>query len=263
MTSSQQSTPSSPSSRSTTGTLFWADATVSDVPRAQEFYSAVAGWTFPPADPAFGGYASGQTDGDNVAGLQPLETAPVKEIGWDAYLQVDDVHAYADKVRELGGSVESVVEMPPIGDFVTGSTPSGARLRLFRPEVTDSTGGGAPGFTPGHLAWGELVTSDIPGDAAFLAALFGGEAGGMGDGSPYQVVTVGGEQRFGVCTGGTQDGLWRVYYLVPDTDAAVREVEQRGGRRLEGPFDSPFGRCAFLAGPEGETFALIQPMEQG
>ncbi|GAB3624142.1 hypothetical protein GCM10027418_22260 [Mariniluteicoccus endophyticus] len=54
---------------------------------------------------------------------------------------VGDVHAYGDRVRELGCSTHDVVEMSLVGDFVTATTPTGARLQLFWPTPLPGTTG--------------------------------------------------------------------------------------------------------------------------
>lgn len=52
---------------------------------------------------------------------------------------------------------------------------------------------------------------------------------------------------------------WRVYFQVPDMDAALQVIEAEGGRVIDGPQDSPFGRVASVLDPAGATFQLNQP----
>ncbi|GEM_PF-5826147 len=54
-------------------------------------------------------------------------------------------------------------------------------------------------------------------------------------------------------------GYWRVYFQAPDMDAAVQTIEAHGGRVVDGPQDSPFGREATVVDPAGATFQLNQP----
>lgn len=50
---------------------------------------------------------------------------------------------------------------------------------------------------------------------------------------------------------------WRVYFEVADCDAAAAQVKALDGALLDGPTDSPFGRLATIAAPEGATFQII------
>lgn len=50
---------------------------------------------------------------------------------------------------------------------------------------------------------------------------------------------------------------WRVYFAVPDTDAAVEKVLALGGAVVEPAQDSPYGRVAAVADDLGGTFMVI------
>ena len=51
------------------GSPCWVDLLVSDVPRAQTFYSELFGWRWLAGDPATGGYTMALLDGHPVAGI--------------------------------------------------------------------------------------------------------------------------------------------------------------------------------------------------
>lgn len=51
---------------------------------------------------------------------------------------------------------------------------------------------------------------------------------------------------------------WMAYFAVADCDAAVARVVALGGSLVREPFDSPYGRIALVAGPQGETFSVLQ-----
>ena len=84
---------------------------------------------------------------------------------------------------------------------------------------------------PGRRARGDYTTFDIGGDP------LGGMGGMMGapPGTPSH---------------------WVAYFSVADVDAAVTAAAGAGGTLLGEPMDTPFGRMAFLADPDGATFAL-------
>jgi predicted enzyme related to lactoylglutathione lyase len=50
---------------------------------------------------------------------------------------------------------------------------------------------------------------------------------------------------------------WLVYFAVDDADAAVQRATGNGGRVLFGLEDSPYGRMATLADPNGAVFGVI------
>ena len=49
-----------------------------------------------------------------------------------------------------------------------------------------------------------------------------------------------------------------MYFGVEDVDAALSTVTRLGGTVLDGPMDSPFGRLATVADPQGASFQIIQ-----
>jgi hypothetical protein len=51
---------------------------------------------------------------------------------------------------------------------------------------------------------------------------------------------------------------WLVYFGVASTDTTVEVATGKGAQLLVGPVDSPAGRFAMLADPEGAPFAVIQ-----
>lgn len=62
----------------------------------------------------------------------------------------------------------------------------------------------------------------------------------------------------GVVEEGTPS-YWRVYLAIADLDSALERLPELGGRVLDGPVDSPFGRIATVADPQGATFQLLEP----
>jgi len=55
---------------------------------------------------------------------------------------------------------------------------------------------------------------------------------------------------------------WMVYFAVEDTDAAAKKVEELGGRISVPPTDSPFGKFAVAADPQGGTFSIVKPSQR-
>jgi predicted enzyme related to lactoylglutathione lyase len=52
---------------------------------------------------------------------------------------------------------------------------------------------------------------------------------------------------------------WSVYFAVADTDAAVAAAEEAGGTELRPAEDTPYGRMAWLADPQGARFKVLGP----
>lgn len=52
--------------------------------------------------------------------------------------------------------------------------------------------------------------------------------------------------------------FWRGYFAVQDTEESVRLAQGSGGTLLDGAAESPFGRFATIADPEGATFQINQ-----
>ena len=81
------------------GSPCWVDLLVSDVPRAQTFYSELFGWRWLAGDPATGGYTMALLDGHPVAGIsRKPETAPIPS-PWTTYLRVGDIDVAARAIK--------------------------------------------------------------------------------------------------------------------------------------------------------------------
>ena len=52
---------------------------------------------------------------------------------------------------------------------------------------------------------------------------------------------------------------WHVYFAVDDADATAAKAAELGGSVMVPPFDTPVGRMAVLADPQGAVFSVIKP----
>ena len=119
---------------------------------------------------------------------------------WMGYIAVDDVKAYADKVKAAGGVIHRPpTEIPNVGTFAVAGDPSGAGFLLFKGD-----GDEAPKqdpTKPGHIGWHELHGGDPEKSFAFYSGLFGwtkGEAMPMGAMGTYQIFNTNGQQAGGM-----------------------------------------------------------------
>ena len=248
----------------TTGTPTWADLMVPDLGEALTFYAAVLGWEFPPAGATPGGltYLSATRDGQVVAGIGAFDTPPEGPApAWATYLATDDVHATTAAAVAAGATVV----VPPDSIGSTGSLawlldPTGAVFCLW--QAGEHAGAGLTD-EPGAMAWNELLTNDVEAARAFYATLFGWTYDDISSpGFTYATFAVGGQLAGGL---GALDSMraagdqphWLVYFKVTDVDDAAAAAVANGGTVVAVPWDSEFGRLAVLAGPAGETFAII------
>ncbi|WP_394428578.1 VOC family protein [Streptomyces sp. SGAir0957] len=245
------------------GAPVWADAMYPDLEAAKAFYAELFGWSYDTGAEEFGDYTQAKTAaGKRVAALMP-QMPGGEEIrpAWNLYFAASDVAATAERIKEAGG----VLAMEPmrVGDFgtmVTAQDPAGCSFSVWQPDRHE-------GFEtvnePGAFCWAEVNTRDAAKTDAFFTAVF-----------PYEVKKVEDEHvDFHVWQLGGHPALGRmkmtdafpeqvpsyvnVYFVVADCDAALDTVRRLGGTLHFGPVDSPFGRFAAVADPQGAAFTVI------
>ncbi len=251
-----------------TGTSTWLDVSVTDLRAATDFYSGLFGWEFEDLGEAFNHYHMIRSDGALVGGLMDItgmscpDGQPLTS-GWNVYLAVDDVDARVARTGDNGGSV--IAGPDTVGDsgrmaVVLDST--GARIGMWQPRAVEGYE-----FTGGHGSpvWFELMTHQFAAAGAFYGAVFDahlvpmGEP--MGDG-PARYVTNGPAESttWGMCDATeimpAEATGWRVYFGVDGSEPALGAVRRLGGKVVDGPVDSPFGRIATIADPTGATFQI-------
>lgn len=265
----------------TPGSPIWIDYSAGDFARQQDFYTSLFGWTFEDQGEEYGHYLmirkgeatiGGAMDGDLFAEQMGSEVQPA---AWSVYLKTEDMQRTMQLTEENGGSVA----VPPMAVGTLGHM-----------AVVMSAGGEAVGFwqagefgghdlslTDGTSVWFEVMSTDFAADARFYRAVAGWDLVPMGEegnadaegtedgGSTGYATNFGGERATaGLCDAKQwlPEGMpsyWRVYFQVPDMDAALEVVQAKGGRVIDGPQDSPFGRVASILDPAGATFQLNQP----
>jgi len=135
--------------------------------------------------------------------------------------------------------------------------PSGAAVALW--QANQHVGAGLVN-EPGTVVWNELITSD-PKAVSFYEDVLGVTTNtvDMGAGK-YTMFQVAGKE-----VGGTMPPMaegvpnhWHVYFSVEDTDATAAKVKELGGTVVVEPFDTPIGKMAVVADPQGAVFSLFQ-----
>ncbi|MFJ7267315.1 VOC family protein [Streptomyces sp. NPDC099050] len=253
----------------TEGAPCWLDAMFSDLEGAKAFYGDVLGWTFGESSSEYGNYTQAYSDGKAVAAVVPPMPGAEGQSQWCLYLASPDATATAAKIKEAGGEV--LMEPMQVGSFGTmaiAKEPSGAVFGVWQP-------GDHKGFEktgePGAYCWAEFFSRDVAKPDAFLPRVFpyGTQQMDLGDdpeaaGMDFKVFSLGGPENpvLGRMNMGTDfppeiPSYIQVYFAVPDCDEAVAKTRAHGGKLHFGPMDSPFGRFAAVADPQGAAFAVI------
>ncbi|MGQ7298261.1 VOC family protein [Quadrisphaera sp. KR29] len=235
----------------------WTDLASPDPAAARDFCAAVLGWEFRLRGDAPDSYAHVLVDGQVAAGVGPVSDA--QPGGWSVYLATADADATARAALAAGGRVVAGPEaIGPQGRVLFVADPSGAVTGAW--EAGALIGAGVVN-EPGALVWEDLRSADPDASRAFLREVFGLEADSF-DGAPggYTTLRLADEQvpcgGVGPLFGAPEPG-WLVYFLVPDTDAAVAAASAHGGAVPGPPDDTPFGRMAVVADPHGARFAVM------
>ncbi|MGW6455074.1 VOC family protein [Streptomyces sp. NPDC055078] len=244
------------------GTPCWTDAMFPDIEAAKSFYGEVLGWTFGESAEEFGGYTQAYRDGKAVAAVFPqLPDADGGPAAWNLYFATPDAEATAARIRENGGTLAT--EPMTVGDFgtmVTAQDPTGMFFSAWQAhnhEGFEKTG------EPGAYAWADLCTREPARTDSFFTAVFPYRVRRMAvEGVDFQLWNVGDDPVAGRLRMTDEfppdvPSFVNVHFSVADTDDAVATVEKLGGRLLQGPMDSPFGRFATVSDQQGAVFTVI------
>ncbi len=245
------------------GTPNWVDLQTTDQPAAKEFYAGLFGWTYDDQPMAEGAvYSMAMLGGQPVAAIAPqspeLAAAGAPPM-WNTYIAVDSVDDAVSKVETAGGQVAmQPFDVMDAGRMAFVFDPSGVAVALW--QANQHIGAGLVN-EPGTVTWNELITSD-PSVTGFYEQVLGLTTStmDMGEGA-YTLFEVGG-QMVGGSTPPPTEGVpnhWHVYFAVADADATAARITELGGSILAPPFDSPAGRMAAAADPQGAAFSIIKP----
>ncbi len=247
------------------GTFVWYELMTTDLAAAQAFYSKVIGWDVADAGMPGQTYLIAQAAGVPVGGIMGMPEALLAAghgPAWRGHVGAD-VDAIAASIAAAGGAVLRAPEdIPGVGRFAVVHDPQGAVFLLFRGN------GPAPApvaaYTPGHVGWNELHSSDPEAAFGFNAAQFGWTKGVAHDmGGPvgvYQIFQIGGADAGGMMKKdpAQPNSVWVYYFNVADIDAAIARVGEAGGTLVHGPHEVPGGAwIAVCVDPQGAGFAMV------
>lgn len=257
------------------GRPIWLDLMTHDVEGAKAFYGELFGWQFDDRGEDFGHYHIITMNGGPVGGLMTSYMSPEGPTDepsgptvWTVYLQTDDMDAALAKVPQAGGQVVfGPMDIPGQGRQAFVVDAAGAHVGLWQPQGMD---GFAMPLTPGTPVWFEQMSTDLDAAIPFFREVLGWDVAWLpgsteNPGESFRYVTNGaGEQAVaGLCDAASflppgVPSFWRAYIGVADADATAARVTELGGQVQAEPADSPFGRFAQVADPQGAVFMINQ-----
>ncbi|GAA2091864.1 VOC family protein [Streptomyces albiaxialis] len=230
----------------------------------QNFYQELFGWEYRAGPQQLGPYVRAVAEGHEVAGLGTKASGRQLPVAWLPYMASDDADETAGLIREQGGTVAvGPLDADTAGRMAIASDTLGAVFGVWQ-DATYPGLGIAPEGVRGAPVWFELITRETASAAKFYESVFGYETEPMGpDATDYLTlyrdgVAVAGIHGVGQSLPRDRGPHWRTYFSVEDTDAAVRKVRELGGQVVREPQDSPYGRLATVADPEGARFSVIR-----
>jgi len=244
------------------GRPVWVELSSSDPGASREFYPRLFGWQVEVSpDPQYGGYATAQIGGKDVAGIGPTQS-PGAPTAWMVYLGTPDADDLARRVQAAGGSIVAPpFDVGDLGRMAVLQDPSGAFISAWQPR----TMGGMRAEGPNTFRWAELNARGLEKAIAFYEAVFGWthQTRPMEGGPAYTEFQLGGES----IAGGVEmspmvpaevPSYWMIYFTVDDVDRSFRKAIAAGAREMVAPQDFPGGRFAIVGDPQGAVFGLHQ-----
>lgn len=249
-----------------TGAPVWDDLSTSDLDGAVAFYTALFGWEHTDYGEEYAHYGVFTKDGADVVGVAPRASADAP-VRWGVYLLAPNVGEATDTALNAGATVlVPPVDIPPgRGRTSMIADRGGAVVSLWQPGTM--TGFGVVD-EPGATLWHELLTPDYDGSLDFYREVVGWETRVVADSRHmrYSTLTVGGTDYAGVWDASTaptdqkvRGARWTVVFQVDDVDTTAAKAASLGGRVVDEPRDSEYGRFAGLRDPQGAEFSIMTP----
>lgn len=234
------------------GVPSWIAGAHADPDQAAAFYTELFGW----GAERRGDHLVCTLRGRDVAGFVRGD-----EPAWRTNVWVESADETAERAQAAGGSVVTApFDLEGVGRSAVLADPAGAVFTVSEP---DPHRGAQVVNEPGAWAMSALSTPDPEGAKAFYGAVFGWETEPFGPATLWRLPGfVGGEPEqpvardvVAVAMPGDQS-RWDVDLWVDDPDATAEKASELGGTVLMSPTDTPMGRRAVLADPQGGTFSV-------
>lgn len=251
----------------TAGRFVWHELLTPDPQKAQQFYSALFGWTTSQEDMGeFGKYTMIHHGEPGIGGVMPAEGGVPPH--WLTYVTVDDVDAAVASTKELGGRViRPPFDVPNVGRMAVIADPDGAVIAPYK-GLQDAPEPEGP-LAAGNFCYIELLTNQPEVAKKFYSKIFGWKMMDvpMGETGTYTMARRGEKDAAGIMKMPPEaqgPPSWLAYVLVDDVDATTARAEELGGMIYVKPRDIPeIGRFSVLGDPTGATFAIFKHTGRG
>jgi predicted enzyme related to lactoylglutathione lyase len=232
------------------------------VKKSAEFYERLFGWQAQDMGEEAGHYTMFTSNGKMVAATTP-PMAPGTPSVWTTYIATANAEETAKKVAEAGGqTIVAPMQVMDQGSMAVFTDPTGAVFSVWQAAAHK---GAQLVNKPGSFCWNELATRDLARAKDFYTKVFGYgvKSNPMPQGGEYVEWQVNGRSVAGALEMGSMyppnvPPHWLVYFAVANTDDTVKRAQELGGQVITPGMDSPQGRFAVLADPQGAPFAVIQ-----
>jgi predicted enzyme related to lactoylglutathione lyase len=253
------------------GTFCWVELASSDQAAARSFYEELFGWEAEDVSmDESATYTMFHKGGKYTAALYQVDPSQPNAAPdcWGVYVGTDDVDAAASRAGELGATVlVEPFDVFDAGRMAVVQDPAGAVFSMWQPGEHRGVGLKSE---HGALCWNELLTGDADAAGTFYQGLFGWTPHSQQMPPPTGVYTtfmLGEFPAGGMMTiqadWGDVPPHWATYFSVDDCDQCVEKAEELGASLIAPPMDIPeVGRFAWLADPQGATFAVITLVER-
>jgi predicted enzyme related to lactoylglutathione lyase len=255
-------------STSVLGRPLWFELLTSNIKAAEQFYSAVVGWTITPFRSGEEPYDMWTRTGNaSVGGVMAIPQGMNVPPHWVMYIGAPRLEEAVAHVERLGGSAMSpVIKVPDVGQMRIMHDPQGAMFAIFEPAPSSGSAN-SPEVRPelGDTSWRELQTNDAAAAMKFYVDLFGWretQAMDMGPMGKYHIFArqwdLGGIMNKPPQMANLAPH-WGLYFRVADVASAAERVKANGGQVLNGPMEVPGGDLIInCVDPQGATFSLHQ-----
>ncbi|MGI5347544.1 VOC family protein [Streptomyces sp. CA-250714] len=261
------------------GALCWADLHTPDPAASERFYTAVLGWGYLHAGPAYDHYGYATWQRHMVAGIAPFDPDDGDEddgkdgeaaASWIVFFATEDADALAGRVAAAGGEVTHGPEdFGVLGRPVVAVDPSGAHVGFWQPRAHIGTG---LFQGPSALCWAELAVHDTAEADRFYEAVLGVRA------TEYSAA---GEEHYAAfrlpdrrpegpaaepVAGRTVLGaeqrdvkpFWMPYFGTRDPKATAGSARREGATVLYEGVNGEGRGVAVLRDPQGAVFAVVE-----